>query len=320
MNQYVFGQSLADDLNNLTITRKPIIEEFLYERDILMIPAQAGAGKSIIATQIAISLSSGVPLFGILNIPTPKRVLYLQLEGDYEESIERMRHMRTRIPVNTDNLCWFECKMLDTMNQLTMDHFFKVIKSSGFIPEVVIVDPLYKLCPHDLATGEAAITVVKFSDRLYEEYNCTNVLIHHNHREKYTTTGHKMKEDNSYYGHSFIQNHIRTSYELTNNAHRSEPLLSRKKGRGSDTAKTIRLSYDPVSMTCWMEKTNTAIDRIKAYATLCKHQNIRPTFEQFCEGVDVSHSHGRRIICLDEFSESFNIDKSIHNKHFYIPK
>jgi RecA-family ATPase len=95
MSKIIRGEKLRDDLMNLQITRQPILDELIFERDIFMISADAGAGKSILALNLACKLSMGIDSFLGCKVKKQSKVLYIQLEGDYEESIERMRFMES---------------------------------------------------------------------------------------------------------------------------------------------------------------------------------------------------------------------------------
>ena len=319
------GDSLHQDVLNLTAYRHSIIEDFLHERDTLMIAAEAGSGKSVIITQLALSIAGGVPLFGTLEVPSPRKVFYLQLEGDYEESAERMRHMSERIPTTPttwDNLCWLEWKKLDVMSPASIQELFEVIKHhNNFIPDVFIVDPIYKTTSVDLKDGGAAIRIVRFSDSIHDRFNCAVIFVHHTHRSKYASDGSgKIIESNPYYGHSFIQNHIRTAYLLKSSVDKKSPSLIRTKGRGSDTISNITLSYDPQTMTCWKgggEAGLSSLDRVKTFIHLLKTQNREADFSEFCEHCEVSSAWFRCLVKKPEIKALLVERKSNHNKILY---
>lgn len=315
------GKPLQDDIDNLTIIRNSIVDEFIYERDTIMIPAEAGAGKSIILTQIAMHISSGTPVFGSLNVPKPRKVFYLQLEGDYEESIERMRRMKERVTMNPENLCWLEWKQLDVMHPLSPQLLLTLVENTKFRPDLFIIDPIYKMASHDIASGDAAVKIVKFSDAIFKKFGCSVLFAHHTHRSKYASDGVKINEDNPYYGHSFINNHIRTAYLLKHGSDRNHPVLQRKKGRGSDTRALIQLEFDAESMTVWMnESRGHSFDKLRQLAKHLKDTNKVATFNEICDITGLSLSHVRRLIKDNQFAALFLIDKSNHRKTLYRPK
>lgn len=263
MSRIIQGKQLRQDLLNLQLIRKPIVSEFLFERDIFLLTSDAGAGKSIFATLLTACLSFKRPFLG-MEIPETKKVCYIQLEGDYEESIERMRFMEREggIIIDEENILWIEEKTLDVLDKNSVLGFFKRIEETKFKPDVVIIDPIYKLSAQDISSGIAALGVIRFSDALYNKYNCTNVLIHHNLKDSYGQDGQKVRRDDSYYGHSFIKNHIRTSYAMTITGELTRDII-RKKGRGSDTRKKISVEYDPESYVLYPASNQPAYKRGK---------------------------------------------------------
>lgn len=314
------GARLLDDLKNLEITRKPIIEEFLYERDIFMMSADSGVGKSTITAQLALSLSSGTPLFGALKTRKTKTYV-IQVEGDYEESIERMRHMMNVVPVDADYLCWHENRKLDISCREGIEHALYEIESNMKEPGVVIIDPIYKLSSKDICTGEGALMVVNFSDAIYEKFNCTVVLIHHNTKENFTIVGgNKEQKADAYYGHSFIKNHIRTSYALSRNKETDQPHLIRKKGRGGDTLSHIELIYEPMTMTCALaseDKNFDALSRVLSFLEVKKKLSGKTDFNEVMLNCRVSQAQLRKL--KPKFAHKIQVSTEAKGKQIWKP-
>lgn len=315
------GDSLKDDFDNLEITRKPIIHEFLYERDIFMLSADSGVGKSTITAQLAMSLSSGTALFG--GLETRKaRTYVIQVEGDYEESIERMRFMRQTIPVDFNYLAWHENRRLDISSREGIEHAIFEIESTMPNPEVVIIDPIYKLSSKDICTGEGALMVVNFSDAIYERFNCSVVLVHHNTKDNFVmVNGQKEAKNDSYYGHSFIKNHVRTSYSLYRDKESDQPRIIRKKGRGSDTLHQIDLMYDPMTMTCTIafeDKNTDALLRVKTFINRQASLSLTTDFNQVMLNCHVSQAQLRRL--KPKFEDLIDVKIEARGKQVWIPK
>lgn len=311
------GKALLDDIENLEITRKAIVDEFLYERDIFMMAADSGVGKSTITIQLALSLSSGTPLFGSLNT-RKARTYVMQVEGDYEESIERMRFMKKTIPVDPDYLCWDAYKKIDISKDISVGAIIRRIRDS-FQPEVIIIDPIYKLSKYDICEGEGALLFVNFSDALMDAFGNSNFAVHHNTKDSYIMVdGKKAMKADAYYGHSFIKNHVRTSYALTQNEERSAPCLVRKKGRGSDTLSRIALSYDPDTMTCTMDMSAIpALDRAKAYIKSCAAMGRKTDFYDVSNQCHISHAQLRRF--KKDLLPLFTVSTTTKNREVWNP-
>lgn len=327
MAKIVTGAQFRNDLLNLQLTRKPIVSELIYERDIFLLTSDAGAGKSIFATQLAACLSFKRPFLG-LPIGEPKRVLYIQLEGDYEESIERMRYMESEggIIIEENNLLWVEEKTLDVLNNGSVSMFFKKINEMKFTPEVVIIDPIYKLSHQDISSGVAALGVIRFSDMLISKWNCANILIHHNLKESYGQDGNKVKKDDSYYGHSFIKNHIRTSYAMQITGENTRDLV-RKKGRGSDTRQKLSLEYNPEHFTLSLDSTISKYKRgehLERFYTFLNdtHQKRKNTSaNEIIEECEITYKQLRNLKDKPETIALFNFIKTPpNNKEIWEPK
>ena len=320
------GSELRDDLLNLQITRTPIIDEFLFERDIFMLSADAGAGKSIFALNLlgCLSFPAGKTFMGC-KIMNPKKVLYIQLEGDYEESIERLRYMEEGgLILEESNICIVEEKTLNVMDNGSIGGFFKRINDHKFIPEVIIIDPIYKLAHGDPSTGVVALAVIRFSDLLYHKFNCTNVLIHHNLKDSYFE-GKKIEKDDAFYGHSFIKNHIRTSYAMKVTGANTRMLI-RKKGRGSDTKSKLALEYDPETQILSLDETSrqrkgNALERILSFIQECKERDKMTESDEVCNVCDISYGRLRHIKLLPQIIERVEFKKMPpKNKEIWRPK
>lgn len=164
--------------------------------------------------------------------------------------------------------------------------------------------------------------VVNFSDALYEKFNCSNILIHHNTKTDYNIVdGKKEDKSDSYYGHSFIKNHIRTSYALTRNKETDQPMLIRKKGRGSDTLHRIQLTYDPMTMTCSVDCEDAgteAIVRIKKFLMNKANLGMKTDFNDVMNNCSVSQAQLRRL--KPKFEQFIDIKIEARNKQVWVPK
>lgn len=261
-----------------------------------MMAADPAAGKSTIVSNIAMALSSGSSVFGFLATQK-KKVYMIQTEGDYEESIERMRFMRARIPIDPEYLCWDVFKFLDLNTLGSSATLIQRIKNH-FKPDVIIIDPIYKLTSLDISEAPGALQVVKLSDQLKEEFKATIMLIHHNTKESFVISdGKRFEKPDAYYGHSFIKNHVRTAYSLSDpDGKKCNPLLTRKKGRGSDTLDKIQLHYDADTMTCQMEiKGGSVLDRVKIFAGTCKLNGRTTDFDEVQKNCGLSVSYLRKL-------------------------
>lgn len=315
MSKIITGSQLRDDLLNLKITRVPIIPELFYERDVFMLTADSGSGKSIFATQLAACLSFGRPFLG-LEVPQPKKVLYIQLEGDYEESVERMRYMESEggIVLDEKNILWVEEKTLDVSDSGSVGGFLKRIYETGFIPEVVITDPIYKASTLDISTGQGALGVVRFSDLIYNKWNCSHLMINHNTKDSYDSKGKKIDKDDHYYGHSFLKNHIRTGYTMKITGENSRDFV-RIKGRGSDTRKKFSLDYNPETFCLSLAESTQAHkrgqhqERFYSFLETCKKARKQTTASEIIDECEITYQQLRTLKSRPETTTLFTLKK-----------
>ena len=69
----------------------PLVQDFLFENDFVMLVAKDKAGKSVLGLQLACCLSSGTEFLGLLEVPNPVKVWYFAMEGkDYETQMRLM--------------------------------------------------------------------------------------------------------------------------------------------------------------------------------------------------------------------------------------
>lgn len=318
-----YGQALLEDLENLTIVSHPLIEDFLYTPKVTMLAAEPGMGKSLIATQIALSLSSATPCFGMLPVKRPARVYYLQLEGDYEEFIERMRLMRQVVPLNADNLCWDTTSVLNVLKPDHADAVFKRIKKWGS-PDLIILDPIYRAVGGGLSKDEPASAFVQFSSQMKEQFKCAQLLLHHTHRANKDREGRVIEEDDPFYGSQWLKAHVDVSYLLkAENTDHSTSSLNNKKSRGANVLKYISLEYHPESMTCSMRFNpgeGDALTRILTYLNFCKQSGKDTDFYQIATACSISHAHLRRHCDNPQLLEKVELINRRPNKTIWRPK
>ena len=99
-----FGDNLETAIQTVRFERKPLIENFLYEKSALMLYADDGVGKSVLILQACMqATSSESKVFGEFDVPQDNKVLYFQMERHPDESFERMKHLVNVIPFKKEN-------------------------------------------------------------------------------------------------------------------------------------------------------------------------------------------------------------------------
>ena len=191
------GQDL---LNIKSEDDKYIVEDILWEKDVVFLVGDAKAGKSILSMQIACSLTSGDPFLKTYEVYKPCSVLYVQMEGSLYESVSRMKEMvYPDMGINWEpslfNLLY--CKSLSLDTQEGMNSFMSVIDKMPVKPEVIFIDPLYMAMQGDLIDNQASRQMVKNLRIIKDTLNCVMVILHHEHRQKRDREGMFINESGS---------------------------------------------------------------------------------------------------------------------------
>jgi RecA-family ATPase len=293
------GDTLLADINNPHHERQAVVEEFLYKGNTLMLFAEAGEGKSVIAIQLALSLTTATPLFGILAIPKPCIVYYMQMEADYFMYMERIGRMRGLIPIDTNYLWWDDVRNLNLRDERSMEQQIQMIKKTG--AEVVIFDPIYKLVAGPIADELPSKQIIRFSDLLQTKTGATLVWVHHSKRPQHSSSGDLIQVDDPFYGSQWLKAHVDTSYQLRRGKGKGKEgrvTLYNKKDRGGDVLHEIPLHYDPLSYTCMAEhdpKRMSGEERVVMWLRQCKQSERLTGFEETLDQCKLSEAQLRRI-------------------------
>ena len=285
------GDALARAIAQPPPLPPALVQDFLHANCCMMLTGETGKGKTVLAAQLALSLSSATPLFSTLAIPHPCRVYYMQLEGSLPEQLRRLHFMQTVIPLNANNLYWDADRVTPPLTR-----YDRIATSFSLPPEVVILDPIYKF-GGDLAKAEPSLSIVRFSDRLLSSLGCSVVLLHHPHREKLTVYGKLIEEDDFYYGHSFLKNHVEVSYVFKSlDAGGERGQLIRKKRREENTLPLLNLVYHPETYTCSMLPQVPFLNKREQVLVFLKSRDGRTTsFNEVLSQIPISHQFLREI-------------------------
>jgi len=138
-------------------------------------------GKSILASQIAVSIASGKNILGCIAVPAPMRVTYLQAEND-EETLQRdilsiVKHIGADTEFVQENLVIHH---LYGLSGSTLDSWIEnqIIKQRT---DLLILDPYQDFIPSGMNINDAG-TFLAFNfnlNRIIQEHNCAFLLITH---------------------------------------------------------------------------------------------------------------------------------------------
>ena len=147
------------------------IKDWLPKRGKAEIYAPRKSGKTYLMSQIARSIGSGEPVF---NLPTTQgKVLFVQFELGLELLQERLKQTGKDYP-NVFVGSTFNLK-LDTESGFSMlQRAMEAVQ-----PDVLILDPLYKMLSGDENESHDIVAIVDKLDRLIDSFTCSILLVHH---------------------------------------------------------------------------------------------------------------------------------------------
>ena len=162
----------ANEFMHLPIVKSPfIINDWLPMQGKMLLYGGAKKGKSFLALQIANAVGCGKPFLG--QHTSESGVLYLQFE--LAPATLRDRMTMSGLPYNN---VWvgttFHMKIDTNRGQDRLDQCIAAIE-----PDLVIIDPLYKVLSGDENNVADMMVVLEFLDTLIETYNCSFLIIHH---------------------------------------------------------------------------------------------------------------------------------------------
>lgn len=170
--------NLADWLEEPIVEPNPILPGIFDSGDKVVIIGQSKTRKSFFAMQLAFCIAAHRRFFEFES--TPKKVLMIQFEIRKERYHIRCKNMASGLglmPVQLQNLIILNARGYG----LVKEDLEALIKDQIEIhkPEVVIIDPLYKLIDGDESKSEEIKPILRFFDRLAETSKAAIIYIHH---------------------------------------------------------------------------------------------------------------------------------------------
>lgn len=197
----------GDELFKTDGLTKPIIEEYLYERDVVMLLGSEKAGKSLLAIQMAMEISTGGKLFDKYQCHQ-KKVIYLQTEGKKDETVDRMQNMCQVINVDPEFFIRTYKKFCPLNVPEYLDALDKLFEEKDVYDGVFILDCLYMAMVGDLNSNEDVRNFISSLTMLLEKYRLTCIFVHHSKRDEFHEGKQVKKGDKSSYGSVFLRANI----------------------------------------------------------------------------------------------------------------
>lgn len=157
--------------------------DFWFERELCILYADTNLGKSILAVQIANSISNGVPFLGLNYKLSPQKVFYLdcelsdkQFENRYSNNYKlhhRFSDNLYRAELNSDSELPKDIKTFEEFLFVTLENY---AKNNNY--KVFIIDNISYL-NNDNEKAKFALDLIKRLNKLTKEYGCSVLALSH---------------------------------------------------------------------------------------------------------------------------------------------
>jgi len=172
--------SLAQLLEQQPATAPACLIEpgLLPPHGILFVGGEPKVGKSLLVSNLALSLAAGADRMGF-PIPAPRRVLICQFELPVPQFVSRLALMRRSLGAAADHHLLVDTRAAGNLLSAAqgLNHFVAAARAAE--AEVIIVDPLYSTHDQDENDTRAMAALCQSLLRLREASGAALVIVHH---------------------------------------------------------------------------------------------------------------------------------------------
>ena len=164
-----------------------IIDDMVGKGQVAVFGGDTGVGKTWVALQCALSLASGVPLFGHFKtkqMPT----LLIQFENENDDIRKRLGLMTPYFVKNSATTDW-ENNLLVCPMDVDMEIFVnnwerieETLINTGYRDGVLIVDNMYTSTDKNIQDNDDLKGLLKIIHHIRKKYNLTIILIAHSNK------------------------------------------------------------------------------------------------------------------------------------------
>jgi len=160
-----------------------IVQDILFDSDMVLLIAKDKVGKSLLALQLAASISSGTKFLNTFEISSPQRVWYFATEGKDDDLRERLIRMNKKVLVNPTLFTLF-CSNRFKFNMPESESVIRrlIQRYRNELPRVVFIDALYKGVIGSIKNDDVVTGFFDMMEIFREECHATIVIVHHSKR------------------------------------------------------------------------------------------------------------------------------------------
>lgn len=302
-----FGDYFLHELLELKLTERDwLVENLIREKDSVILVGDEKSGKSLLIFQLISALTSGQHFLDTHKTNKERKVVYIQLEGELNDSQDRFRRLRKTLEYKAENCLVMFRPPLEMQEKSFSDGLTTYIKKKldGHNPDIVIFDPLYFSFSGSLSDDAVVRKFIGNIRVLKEALNCAVVLVHHTHKIRWTNDGFQIDEgDDALFGSKFFKAWADHILLFMYNKKQEVRMLSCNTQRSGDIVKSSTLKLiepDPLYFEITQEhvqplKDLAIVDLLKAHpegmtkADICKtltiseplfYKSIKPALTQ----------------------------------------
>lgn len=286
------GKLLRELAESPVAPRHPLIEQLVYEKTVIMVYADPGAGKSIVSLCMALQASAGLPVFGFFQPVRPLRIYYALTERGIEEPLERIQMMKKKFEPAYDNIYFDEGTIgINVLDQREEDKLIaRIEKYCPFGVDIIVFDPIYSMVRGGLSDPEDATLFAQFSARIQNKFKCANWFNHHTLKNTADfVEGQYVQKADPFMGSQLLKAHVTGMYHLTQR--NNEPHFSCKKDSHGFLLKQFSLEFSRETYTVEMKLSAsdvTARDKAMVFFNNCKKANKTFNFDQLHHSIQPS--------------------------------
>lgn len=167
-----------------------IVEGLVRHPTVSLVVGPAKTFKSLLVQEMAVSVASGLPMFGLFSVPEARTVIYVQEESSRRAVRRRFRHILAGHDLHPGAVAetlytvtnqGFEFDNPSTIQRLVADGI------EAYEPDLVIFDPLAEMHGADENSSREMRPILKVMKQLRDTYGVSIVVVHHNNKSNQYT-------------------------------------------------------------------------------------------------------------------------------------
>ena len=155
-----------------------LIENTFRKQAIMLIGAAPKVGKSFLAAQMIVAFVVGMKLLGFLFTKC-ERILVVNSEMSHAEYVNRIIDAAQTPSIAEEVSKHVRIAHTDDDPEMTVRQISEIVCDSGFVPDVVIVDPIYPLFEGDENSNEDAKKTLAYLKRIASVTGAGVIYMHH---------------------------------------------------------------------------------------------------------------------------------------------